>query len=81
MAEVLVLVRPVDSERGERWWLHLGLGLLTVICALGAGATLAGVWTPSVELTRYGAVGGSGIVGTVLLIILILWLLGALGHA
>ena len=28
--------------------------------------------------SRFGAVGGSGIVGTVLIIILILWLLGAL---
>ena len=28
---------------------------------------------------RYGAVGGSGIVGTILLVILFLWLLGALG--
>lgn len=28
--------------------------------------------------TRYGPVGGSGIVGTVLVVILVLWLLGAL---
>ena len=31
--------------------------------------------------SRFRAVGGSGIVGTVLIIILILWLVGALGHA
>lgn len=32
--------------------------------------------------SRYGALGGSGIVGTVLIIILVLWFLGALspGH-
>ena len=28
--------------------------------------------------SRFGAVGGSGIVGTILVIILILWLVGAL---
>jgi len=28
--------------------------------------------------SRFGAVGGSGIVGTILLIIVVLWLLGAL---
>jgi hypothetical protein len=28
--------------------------------------------------SRYGAVGGSGIVGTVLIVIRVLWLLGAL---
>lgn len=27
--------------------------------------------------SRYGAVGGSGIIGTILIIFLILWLLGA----
>ena len=32
--------------------------------------------------SRFGTVGGSGIVGTILVIILVLWLLGALtpGH-
>jgi Zn-dependent protease len=55
----LVLVRPVAGERGERWWLHLLLAFVTVICALGAGATLAGVWAPAAELSRYGALGGA----------------------
>jgi Zn-dependent protease len=55
----LVLVRPVAGERGERWWLHLLLAFVTVICALGAGATLAGVWAPTAELSRYGALGGA----------------------
>ena len=32
--------------------------------------------------SRFGAVGGSSIVGTILIVILVLWLLGALGaHA
>lgn len=55
----LVLVRPVAGERGERWWLHLLLAAVTVVCALGAGATLAGAWAPANELTRFGAVGGA----------------------
>jgi Zn-dependent protease len=51
----LVLVRPVAGERGERWWLHGLLAVLTILCTLGAGATLAGVWAPDAEPTRYGA--------------------------
>ena len=42
----LVLIRPVGEVRGERWVLHAVLALLTVICALGAGAALAGAWAP-----------------------------------
>ena len=37
----LVLIRPVEPEREERWALHAFLAALTVICALGAGAALA----------------------------------------
>lgn len=55
----LVLVRPAGGERSERWWLHVALALVTVICALGAGATLAGAWLPSAEPTRYGALAGA----------------------
>ena len=36
------LIRPVGESRAERWLLHGTLALLTVICALGAGAALAG---------------------------------------
>jgi hypothetical protein len=41
----LVLIRVLGSARTERWLLHLVLFTLTVICALGAGAVLAGSWT------------------------------------
>ncbi|HET9152264.1 MAG TPA: site-2 protease family protein [Gemmatimonadales bacterium] len=59
----LVLVRPVAGERPERWWLHILLGLVTVVCALGAGATLAGAWLPSAEPTRYGPLAGAVLSG------------------
>lgn len=42
----LVLIRPVGALRAERWLLHAALALLTVICALGAGAALSGAWLP-----------------------------------
>ncbi len=42
----LVLVRSVGQQRRERWLFHLALFLLTVICALGAGAALIGAWYP-----------------------------------
>jgi Zn-dependent protease len=43
----LVLIRALGSGRTERWLLHLVLFVLTVICALGAGAVLAGSWRPA----------------------------------
>ena len=43
----LVLIRSIGTKRGERWLLHVILFAVTVICALGAGATLAGTWTPT----------------------------------
>lgn len=42
----IVLVRSVGSQRHERWLLHVALFLLTIICALGAGAALIGAWYP-----------------------------------
>jgi len=42
----LVAVRPVEGAQGPRWPLHVLLFVLTVICALAAGAALAGVWYP-----------------------------------
>jgi hypothetical protein len=51
----LVLIRPVGIARGERWVLHAVLALLTVVCALGAGAALSGAWIP-----RYGGPGIGG---------------------
>ncbi|HEU5170054.1 MAG TPA: site-2 protease family protein [Gemmatimonadales bacterium] len=42
----LVLVRPVGAPLRERWLFHALLFLLTIVCALGAGAALAGVPLP-----------------------------------
>lgn len=42
----LVLVRPIGEQRRHRWLLHIILFLLTVVCALGAGAALSGAWYP-----------------------------------
>lgn len=49
----LVLIRPLAQDR-PRWSLHLLLMALTVLCALAAGAILAGGYTPD---TRPGLVG------------------------
>jgi len=53
----VVLVRPVGASRPERWALHAMLLVITVVCALGAGATLAGAFSPP---------AGSGVLGTLL---------------
>jgi len=53
----IVLVRPLGAVRRERWALHLFLFLTTVICALGAGASLAGTFTAPADRTGFlGAV-------------------------
>jgi hypothetical protein len=44
----LVLIRALPGAPKPRWWLHLFLLLVTVVCALGAGAALEGVWFPYV---------------------------------
>ena len=54
----LVLIRVLGSARTERWLLHLVLFTLTVICALGAGAVLAGSWTPAEPPGLVGVVIG-----------------------
>jgi len=43
----LVLIRSLGAPRRERWLLHGALFALTIVCALGAGAVLAGSWTPA----------------------------------
>lgn len=44
----LILIRETGrSARGERWVLHVVLMAVTVLCTLGAGAMLAGVWEPA----------------------------------
>jgi hypothetical protein len=52
----LVLVRPLGVHRPERWFLHLALLLVTVVCALGAGAALAEQYRPPT---------GNGVMGLV----------------
>jgi membrane-associated protease RseP (regulator of RpoE activity) len=42
----LVLIRPLGEARHERWLLHAVLFALTVLCTLGAGAALLGLWGP-----------------------------------
>ncbi len=42
----LILIRAAGPARRERWAFHAVLLLLTIICALGAGAALAGAWIP-----------------------------------
>src|SRR5688572_18786320 len=44
----VVLIRAMPGAVRPRWWLHSLLFLLTVLCALGAGAALAGIWFPYV---------------------------------
>lgn len=41
----LVLVRALEGD-SPRWWLHIGLFILTLVCAMGAGAVLLGAWAP-----------------------------------
>lgn len=54
----LVLIRPLGTARRERWLLHGALFALTVVCALGAGAVLAGGWTPAEPPGLAGVVVG-----------------------
>lgn len=56
----LVLIRPLAGAHRHRWLLHGALLLLTVVCALGAGAALAGVWFPYVPPGFSGALRGAG---------------------
>jgi hypothetical protein len=59
-ASRIVLIRALPGARSPRWWLHLLLFVLTVICALGAGAALAGVWFPYVPPGFSGALFAAG---------------------
>lgn len=45
----LVLIRPLGPARREAWPLHLALFAVTILCALGAGAALAGQSLPAGE--------------------------------
>jgi len=56
----LILVRAIAPDPRPRWWLHLLLLALTVLCALGAGAALAGAWYPWTGPGVLGALTGAG---------------------
>ena len=56
----IVLIRAMPGALRPRWWLHFLLFALTVLCALGAGAALAGIWFPSVPPGLSGAVVAAG---------------------
>ena len=56
----LVLVRPMAGARGARWILHGVLFAITVVCSLGAGAALAGVWYPWSPPGLLGVFTGAG---------------------
>jgi Zn-dependent protease len=53
----LILIRPTAVAHPTAWLLHLGLFLVTVVCALGAGAALQGSFHPT---------QGEGLVGRVI---------------
>jgi Zn-dependent protease len=63
----LVLVRPIEGARQPRWILHAVLFAITVVCSLGAGAALAGVWYPWSPPGLLGVFTGAGqfFIGTV----------------
>ena len=56
----VVVVRRLEPDPAPRWWLHVLLFGTTVLCALGAGAALAGAWYPSSGPGVLGALGGAG---------------------
>lgn len=56
----IVLIRAMPDAPRPRWWLHALLFALTVLCALGAGAALAGVWFPYVPPGFSGALIAAG---------------------
>ncbi len=56
----LVLVRPLAARRKEAWALHLLLFLVTIVCALGAGAALEGRFHPLVGHDVLSAVRAGG---------------------
>ena len=56
----LVLIRAVPGTARSRWGLSLVLFIVTVVCTLGAGASLAGVWYPYSPPGILGAFSGAG---------------------
>jgi len=56
----LILIHSTIEARRPRWLLHSVLFVLTVICSLGAGAALAGVWSPRTAPGWAGVFSGVG---------------------
>ena len=56
----LVLIRAHPGGTGPRWLLHGVLLLIAIVCTLGAGAALAGVWVPWSAGGFRGVVVGMG---------------------
>ncbi|HEU5220168.1 MAG TPA: site-2 protease family protein [Gemmatimonadales bacterium] len=56
----LVLIRALPGARGPRWLLHALLLVVTIVCSLGAGAALAGLWYPFSPPGFLGAFAGAG---------------------
>ncbi len=56
----LVLIRPLGPARREAWALHLLLLVVTVLCALGAGAALEAAYHPPPGRGLAGAVVAGG---------------------
>ena len=56
----LVLIRALPGARLPRWPLHALLFALTIVCSLGAGAALAGVWYPYSPPGFLGIFQGAG---------------------
>ena len=56
----VVLIRALPGARRPRWALHALLFALTIVCSLGAGAALAGVWYPFSPSGLLGALSGAG---------------------
>jgi hypothetical protein len=56
----LVLIRALPDARRPRWGLHVLLLAVTILCSLGAGAALAGVWYPYSPPGFVGALEGAG---------------------
>lgn len=58
-SRAVTLVRVVDPDPPPRWAWHAALLVLTILCALAAGAALAGAWYPWSEPGLRGAAIGA----------------------
>ncbi|MGH7657777.1 MAG: hypothetical protein ACREL6_06040, partial [Gemmatimonadales bacterium] len=56
----LILIRETGPPRREKWLVHVALFLLTISTMLGAGAALAGTWTPRPGFGLLGLLQAAG---------------------